>query len=97
VTTVLPQCLEVCDINNLINNFEDIREATLRQRRCNGICPPSKPEAGFPPERDFSPLWPREAVLPCPDPGPRPTRLRGFTALSDGCSVFNVVIIHSLV
>src|SRR6056297_1999189 len=32
------------------------------------------------PERDFWPLMPRPAVLPMPEPGPRPTRLAFFVA-----------------
>src|SRR5688572_15606163 len=43
-------------------------------RRCSGIWPPSNPRLCVKPERDFAPLCPRLAVLPCPDPWPRPTR-----------------------
>src|SRR6185436_631001 len=46
------------------------------RRRCNGICPPSKPTLWNPPERARWPLWPRPAVLPQPEPTPRPTRWR---------------------
>src|SRR3954447_16533061 len=65
-------------------------------RRCSGIWPPSKPRLCLKPERDFAPLWPRPAVLPLPDPWPRPIRflaclaplggrrlLRFMTLLSD--------------
>src|SRR5438105_2048237 len=41
-------------------------------RRCNGICPPSKPRFWLLPERDHMPSCPRPAVFPCPEPGPRP-------------------------
>src|SRR6476661_138345 len=44
-------------------------------RRCSGICPPSKPLMATP-VRAFWPLTPRPAVLPLPEPMPRPTRLR---------------------
>src|SRR5262249_3663322 len=43
-------------------------------RRCSGICPPSNPRLNLNPERDFAPLCPRPAVLPWPDPWPRPIR-----------------------
>src|SRR5437879_222626 len=46
-------------------------------RRCSGIWPPSKPKYCLRPERDSCPLLPAVAVLPCPEPGPRPTRF-GF-------------------
>src|SRR6185503_392064 len=46
-------------------------------RRCSGICPPSKPRLNLKPDRDFAPLWPRPAVLPLPDPWPRPIRFFG--------------------
>src|SRR3989442_4844431 len=46
-------------------------------RRCSGICPPSKPKYCLRPERDSCPLFPAVAVLPCPEPGPRPI-LFGF-------------------
>src|ERR1044072_912744 len=44
------------------------------RRRCRGIWPPSKPILREYPERDFCPFSPRPAVLPKPEPGPRPTR-----------------------
>src|SRR5215211_2875472 len=46
-------------------------------RRCSGIWPPSNPRLNLNPERDFAPLWPRPAVLPLPDPWPRPMRFLG--------------------
>src|SRR5687768_1836554 len=59
-------------------------------RRCSGIWPPSNPRLCVKPERDFAPLWPRPAVLPLPEPCPRPTRffecfapLGGFKPVSD--------------
>ena len=39
-----------------------------------GIWPPSKPGLTPPPERAFWPLWPLPAVLPLPEPLPRPLR-----------------------
>ena len=47
----------------------------LGVRKASGVCPPSKPIMLPLPERDFWPLWPRPAVLPLPEPMPRPTRL----------------------
>src|SRR4051794_22608930 len=46
-------------------------------RRCSGIWPPSKPLMRTP-ERAVWPLPPRPAVLPLPEPMPRPTRMRFF-------------------
>src|SRR6516165_7403435 len=47
-------------------------------RRKRGICPPSKVQLGhLAPAWLYWPLLPREAVLPCPLPGPRPTRFLG--------------------
>src|SRR5262245_32031115 len=46
------------------------------RRRCKGIWPPSKPRFCEVPAREPCPLLPRQAVLPCPEPGPRPTLLR---------------------
>src|SRR6202011_5634005 len=43
-------------------------------RRWSGIWPPSNPRLNLKPDRDFAPLWPRPAVLPLPDPWPRPIR-----------------------
>src|SRR5215207_6500265 len=44
-------------------------------RMWSGIWPPSKPKTETP-ERLFWPFWPRPAVLPTPEPMPRPTRTR---------------------
>src|SRR6185369_7175578 len=56
------------------------------RRRCSGICPPSKPTLWKPPERARWPLWPRPAVLPQPEPMPRPTRWRSCLAPGAGFS-----------
>src|SRR5438105_964098 len=45
-------------------------------RRMSGICPPSNPGRVWPPVRAVCPLPPRPAVLPIPEPGPRPLRMR---------------------
>src|SRR4029079_1670723 len=47
------------------------------KRRWSGIWPPSKPLMATP-VRAFWPLTPRPAVLPLPEPMPRPTRMRAF-------------------
>src|SRR3989442_14108 len=49
----------------------------LGTRRCSGIWPPSNPRLNLKPERDFAPLCPRPAVLPLPEPWPRPIRFFG--------------------
>src|SRR5215475_3889208 len=51
----------------------------LGSRRCSGIWPPSKPFTATP-VRAFWPLTPRPAVLPLPEPIPRPTRRRDLRA-----------------
>src|SRR5256885_11730018 len=48
----------------------------LGMRRMSGICPPSNPGRTLPPWRAVWPLPPRPAVLPIPEPGPRPLRMR---------------------
>src|SRR5271166_4740740 len=50
---------------------------SFRMRMWIGICPPSKRALRLEPDRAPAPFWPRPAVLPVPDPSPRPTRLRG--------------------
>src|SRR5581483_6710840 len=50
---------------------------SLRMRMWIGFCPPSKRARRLAPEREPHPFWPRPAVLPMPEPSPRPTRLRG--------------------
>src|SRR5689334_24891947 len=45
------------------------------------------------PAREPAPFWPRPDVLPSPDPGPRPTRLRWGRALIDfvACSALRSI------
>src|SRR5690606_5137441 len=56
----------------------------LGSRRTSGVCPPSKAGPLAPPERAFCPLVPRPAVLPLPEPIPRPTRLESRRAPGAG-------------
>src|SRR2546425_3414248 len=56
-------------------------------RLWSGIWPPSKPKYCFRPERDSCPLLPAVAVLPWPDPGPRPIRFGFLRAPLAGLSV----------
>src|SRR3954467_9305697 len=60
---------------------------SLRIRMWMGICPPSKLCRVFEPEREPAPFWPRPAVLPKPEPSPRPTRLRSLREPGAGLSV----------
>ena len=60
----------ICTLDLAVNELKPL----LGKRRCNGICPPSKPTLWYPPARLFCPLCPRPQVLPNPLPIPRPTR-----------------------
>src|SRR4051794_19212629 len=60
---------------------------SLRIRMWIGIWPPSKFGRLFEPEREPAPFWPRPAVLPKPEPSPRPTRLRSLREPGAGLSV----------
>src|SRR5258708_39180159 len=59
-------------------------------RRCNGICPPSKPRRREYPRRDFCPLLPEPAVLPSFEPMPRPTRTFLLREPAGGCKFDSV-------
>src|SRR5436305_7342958 len=59
---------------------------SLRIRMWIGIWPPSKLCRVFEPEREPAPFWPRPAVLPKPEPSPRPTRLRSLREPGAGLS-----------
>src|SRR5690606_28026478 len=65
-------------------------------RRCNGICPPSKPIFVLCPERDCAPLCPRVDVPPRPDPAPRPIRFLFFTDPSAGFRLLKFILNFSL-
>jgi len=69
-----------------------LKKPRLGRRRMRGIWPPSKAGLIFAPERDFCPLWPRQEVLPCPEPIPRPTRFLLCFDPGDGCSSSNFMI-----
>ena len=64
-------------------------------RMWSGIWPPSKP-AMLTPERDLAPFWPRPAVLPSPEPMPRPTRTRPWRAPLLSLSSLSFMFLHSL-
>src|SRR6185295_14132223 len=69
----------------------------LGTRRCSGIWPPSNPRLCLKPERDFAPLWPRPAVLPLPEPWPRPTRFLACFAPLGGCRFERFISLVSVV
>src|SRR4051794_32537004 len=48
------------------------------------------------PERDLAPFWPRPAVLPSPEPIPRPTRTRLCRAPLLSLSWLSFMSLHSL-
>src|SRR6476469_7463740 len=60
------------------------------KRRWSGIWPPSKPLMATP-VRDFWPLTPRPAVLPLPEPIPRPTRMRRLRAPALSAMSFSLI------
>src|SRR5207253_10429389 len=64
-------------------------------RMWSGIWPPSKPLIDTP-ERAFAPFWPRPAVLPLPEPMPRPTRMRPLRAPWLSRSSLSFMVLHSL-
>src|ERR1700747_959996 len=61
---------------------------------CSGIWPPSKPAIETP-LRAFWPFTPRPAVLPLPEPGPRPTRIRFLAAPSLSRISLSLVMVAS--
>src|SRR5476649_1433461 len=61
-------------------------------RRWSGIWPPSKPLMATP-LRDFWPLTPRPAVLPLPEPIPRPTRIRLLRAPSLSAILLSFIVL----
>src|SRR3954453_15375527 len=64
-------------------------------RMWSGIWPPSKPLIDTP-ERALAPFWPRPAVLPLPEPMPRPTRMRPLRAPWLSLSSLSFMVVHSL-
>src|SRR5437879_9540125 len=64
-------------------------------RMWSGIWPPSKPAIDTP-ERALAPFWPRPAVLPSPEPMPRPTRTRDWRAPLLSLISFSFMSLHSL-
>src|SRR5687768_12951701 len=67
----------------------------LGMRMWSGIWPPSKP-AMLTPERALAPFWPRPAVLPLPEPMPRPTRIRPLRAPALSRRSLSFMSLHSL-
>src|SRR5262249_47812262 len=64
------------------------RKPRFGRRRCIGVWPPWKCFLlMLPLERAFWPFWPRPAVLPRPEPTPRPTRVRAWVAPSGAWSL----------
>src|SRR3546814_19617092 len=61
----------------------------------SGIWPPSKPLIETP-ERLFWPFWPRPAVLPLPEPMPRPTRIRPLRAPSLSRRSLSLIVMVAL-
>src|SRR3954466_14773496 len=72
----LTGCVWVRNFSNGIDIFL-FGPRSFRIRMWIGFWPPSSADLLLLPERAPAPLWPRPEVLPCPVPGPRPSRLRG--------------------
>src|SRR5213593_1016471 len=68
-----PRCRTFTTCAACLNGFVKPR---FGMRRTRGIWPPSNPGRTLPPWRAVCPLPPRPAVLPIPEPGPRPLRMR---------------------
>src|SRR6266699_5651334 len=68
-----PRCRTFTTCAGCLNGFVKPR---FGMRRMSGIWPPSNPGRTLPPWRAVWPLPPRPAVLPMPEPGPRPLRMR---------------------
>src|SRR5437764_183814 len=71
----LTACVRVRNCSNGIDFFM-CGPRSLRIRMWIGFWPPSNRARRLAPERAPQPFCPRPAVLPVPDPSPRPTRLR---------------------
>src|SRR3954465_2920887 len=73
---------------------------SLRIRMWIGIWPPSKLCRVLLPAREPAPFWPRPAVLPVPEPSPRPTRLRALREPGAGlreCSPMRSSVLSSAI
>src|SRR6185295_14820456 len=70
-----------------------VRKPHFGSRRYSGIWPPSKPTLWKPPARAFWPLCPRLAVLPQPEPMPRPSRWRSCLAPGAGFSPLSRILV----
>ena len=64
-------------------------------RMWSGIWPPSKPAIDTP-ERALAPFWPRPAVLPLPEPMPRPTRIAALAGALVVPDFVEFHVVHSL-
>src|SRR5581483_481382 len=76
VTTV-PASNRIASVSRLTTSYSTrngLWNPRFGTRRWSGIWPPSNPRLNLNPDRDFAPLCPRPAVLPCPEPWPRPMR-----------------------
>src|SRR5436190_392175 len=84
-----------CSMRHRFTSAKSLRLRELKprlgMRMCSGIWPPSKPWTDTP-ERAFWPFTPRPAVLPLPEPPPRPTRMRFLVEPSLGASSLSLVI-----
>src|SRR3954454_6167220 len=82
----LTGCVWVRNFSNGIDIFL-FGPRSFRIRMWIGFWPPSYADLLLLPERRPAPLEPRPEVLPCPVPGPRPSRLRRRREPRAGCSV----------
>src|SRR5512147_1654 len=78
VTSPDSSCLRWATLTVWLATRNGLVKPRFGSRRYIGIWPPSKPGLVPPPVRALWPLLPLPDVLPRPEPGPRPTRLRDW-------------------
>src|SRR5690606_5314865 len=100
ITDRLCFSMRPCNTSRLTPTYSTrlmLLKPNLGTRRCNGICPPSKPILVLYPEREPAPLWPRVDVPPRPEPVPRPIRFLLLTDPSAGFRLLKFIFAQKVV